>query len=829
MSTRIDDRIALPPTDAAKTNMTCHFCIVGCGYHVYKWDANTEGGRAAGQNALGVDFTRQVPPLAICMTPAMTNTITDRGGKRWNIMVVPDKECVVNSGLSSTRGGKMATYMYAHDGVGRERLKNPRLSHNDQQLETSWDNALAIYAGLTKKILDSDGPSGILFDCFDHGGAGGGFENTWGTGKLMFSAIQTPMVRIHNRPAYNSECHATREMGIGELNNSYEDAQLADCIVATGCNSYETQTNYFLNHWVPNLNGSTVDKKKKWFPAEAASAAAAKIVIIDPRRSATVAIAEQVAGKDNVLHLDIQPGTDTPLFNALFAHVVEQGWHDKAFIAQHTSGFEDAVKTNRMSIDEAAKICGVPAAKIRQAAEWAYAPKAGGHRKRTFHPYEKGIIWGNDNYVIQSALVSLGIATHNVGRRGTGVCRMGGHQEGYTRPPYPGDHKIYIDQEVIQGRGLMYTLWGTNPFQTTVNAEQHQQVLHRRAGIVSEAMAKARGATAEQMVDVIYDACKNKGGMFVAAMNLYPTTVSEEAHLMFPAAQPGEMNLTSMNGERRLRLSEKFMDPPGSARPDCLIAADIANTLKAMYAKEGNAAMAKRFEGFDWKTEEDAFNDGFRRAGRPGVGPIDSQGGDTGYMATYALLRKAGTNGVQLPIKKVEGDKLVGTEMIYEDNKFSTADGRAHFKPAPWNGLPAMVAGQKAKYKFWINSGRANEVWQTAYHDEFNSFVRDRYPLAFLEMNPGDAKALGVAPGDIVEVWNDFGSTFAMAYPLVSAKPGQTFMLFGYIKGVHGHVVTSWVDRNVVPYYKGTWGDIRRVGNVEEWKQTVSLKDRRYT
>ena len=35
------DRIALPPVNAQKTNMTCHFCIVGCGYHVYKWDANT--------------------------------------------------------------------------------------------------------------------------------------------------------------------------------------------------------------------------------------------------------------------------------------------------------------------------------------------------------------------------------------------------------------------------------------------------------------------------------------------------------------------------------------------------------------------------------------------------------------------------------------------------------------------------------------------------------------------------------------------------------------------------------------------------------------------
>ncbi len=92
--------------------------------------------------------------------------------------------------------------------------------------------------------------------------------------------------------------------------------------------------------------------------------------------------------------------------------------------------------------------------------------------------------------------------------------------------------------------------------------------------------------------------------------------------------------------------------------------------------------MAKRFEGFEWKTEEDAFNDGFRRAGRPGVEPIDSQGGDTGYLATYALLRKAGNNGVQLPIKRVEGDKLIGTEIHYADGKFDTKDGKAEFKPA---------------------------------------------------------------------------------------------------------------------------------------------------
>ena len=826
MSTKTKDRIALPPANAQKTNMTCHFCIVGCGYHTYKWDAGTEGGRAPNQNALGIDFRQQVPPLSITMTQAMTNTITDRSGKSWNIMIVPDKQCVVNSGLSSTRGGKMASYMYSQDGMGRERLQNPRVFTGGLWLDTSWDSALALYAGLTKKIMDNDGPNGVMFDCFDHGGAGGGFENTWGTGKLMFSALKTPMVRIHNRPAYNSECHATRDMGVGELNNSYEDAQMSDCIIATGCNPYETQSNYFLNHWVPNLTGSTIDKKKKWFPGE--TAAAAKVIIVDPRRTATVAICEQVAGKENVLHLDIEPGSDTALFNTLFTYVVAQGWHDKAFIAKSTKGFDDAVKTNAMSLEDGAKATGISVIKLRQAAEWAYKPKASGHRPRTFHAYEKGIIWGNDNYVIQSSLVSLVLSTQNVGRRGTGVCRMGGHQEGYTRPPYPGDKKIYIDQEVIAGRGLMYTLWGTNPFQSTTNAQQHRDVVAKRANIVKEAIAKARGASTEQMVDVIYDACKNKGGLFVVGINLYPTTISEHAHMMLPAAHPGEMNLTSMNGERRLRLSEKFMDAPGSAKPDCLIAADIANTLKALYAKAGKADMAKQFEGFEWKTEEDAFNDGFRRAGRPGVAPIDSQGGDTGYLATYALLRKAGNNGVQLPIKELKGDVLVGTEIHYADGKFDTKDGKAEFKPAPWNGLPKPVADQKAKHKFWINNGRANEVWQTAYHDQYNAFVSDRYPLAYLEMNPQDAGSLGVKAGDVVEVFNDYGNTYAMAYPSAAIKTGQTFMLFGYVKGVAGNVTTAWVDRNVVPYYKGTWGSVKRIGSIDSWKSTVSFKERRY-
>lgn len=815
-----NDRIVLPPVNAQKTNMTCHFCIVGCGYHVYKWPENQEGGKAPHQNALGLDFRKQLPPFSTIVSPTQQAVVMDRNGRRSNILIVPDKECTVNQGGGSVRGLHMASYMQMND-----RMKHPRLHTGDQWLDTDWDQALALYAGLTKKILDTKGPRELAFDCFDHGGAGGGFENTWGSGKLMFTALQTPLVRIHNRPSYNSECHATREMGVMELNNSYEDAEVADCIMAIGCNPYETQTNYFLMHWLPNIQGITVDKKKEWFPGE--EVGDGKAIFVDPRKTVSIAIAEATA-PDRVLHLDIEPGTDVALFNGLFTYVVEQDWIDKDFIAKRTKGFDEAAKANKMSLEECAKVTGVSVAKLKQAAEWAYKPKAGGKRKRTMHGYEKGIIWGNDNYAIQSSLLDLAIATHNVGgRRGTGCVRMGGHQEGYARPPHPTGEKLYNDQEIIAGKGMIYTAWAVNPFQSTLNAEQFRETILRRSEVVKQALRANRGATTQQMIDVIYDAVSNKGGLFVVNINLYPTMMAEAAHLMMPATHPGEMNLTSMNGERRLRLSERFMDPPGTAKPDCLIAADIANALKAMYAKEGNAKMADRFKGFEWKTEEDAFNDGFRLMGAKDVGgEIHSQGGDTGHLATYGLLRAAGNNGVQLPIKEVRNGKLVGTEMLYTD-KFGTDDGLAQFMPSPWKGLFKAVQAQKDKYRFWVNNGRINETWQTMYHDQYNPRVMERWPMAPVEMNPDDAKELGVASGDIVEIYNDYGATYAMVYVEPAIKRNHVFMQFAHTNGIQGDVTTEAVDRNVLPDYKHTWASIRKVTS-RTYRSTASFKSRHY-
>ena len=217
-----------------------------------------------------------IPPCLIGMEacerplgihPRCTTSSTERPDV--HIVIKPDKNCVVNSGLGSIRGARMAEMSYR----GTQHAATAAHRSNGMALRADAADKLGRCArsGRTRyvAVINDMGEDGLFVSAFDHGGAGGGYENTWGTGKLYFGAMKVKNIRIHNRPAYNSEVHATRDMGVGELNNCYEDAELADTIVAVGTNALETQTNYFLNHWVPNLRGTSMDKKRAEFGSEA--------------------------------------------------------------------------------------------------------------------------------------------------------------------------------------------------------------------------------------------------------------------------------------------------------------------------------------------------------------------------------------------------------------------------------------------------------------------------------------------------------------------------------------------------------------------------------
>ena len=811
------DRLPIIPKDAKEFNVICHYCIVGCGYHAYTWPTNKQGGTAPDQNAFGVDLGKQQSAeTPNWYAPSMYN-IVKQNGEDVHIVIKPDDKCVVNSGLGSVRGARIAEMSYSRQrNTQLQRLTDPMVWRYGQMQPTSWDDALDLVARVTVGVINDMGEDGLFVSAYDHGGAGGGYENTWGTGKLYFGAMKVKNIRIHNRPAYNSEVHATRDMGVGELNNCYEDAELADTIVAVGTNALETQTNYFLNHWVPNLRGTSVDKKKAEFGSEPVEQA--RIVIVDPRRTVTVNACEVEAGKNRVMHLAINSGTDLALFNAWLTHIAEKGWTDKAFISASTKEFDKAVAGNKTSLEEAARLTGLTVDQIRQSAEWIAQPKQGGARRRTMFAYEKGLIWGNDNYRTNAALVNVALATGNVGRPGGGCVRMGGHQEGYSRPDYPGPRPApYIDRLLISGKGGVHHIWGCDHYKTTLNAFKFKQTYKKRTDLVKDAMLTVPYGDRDAMVKVIMAAIK-KGGLFAVDVDIVPTKIGEACHVWLPAATSGEANLTSMNGERRLRLTERYMDPPGQAMPDSLIAARIANHMERVLGEQGKAKDADKFKGFDWKTEEDAFMDGYHGHEKGG------------QFVTYERLRAMGTNGVQEPATDFKDGKLIGTKRLFADGKFNSKDGKATFMETKWRGLEAPgKQAEKDKWPFLINNGRTNVVWQNAYLDQDNEFVMDRMPYPLVQLNPADMTELKLKQGDLVEIYNENGSTQAMAYPTTTAKRKQAFMLFANPNGVQGNVVSPGVNELIIPNYKQTWGAIRKLADAPAGVEHLSFKSLDYT
>jgi arsenite oxidase large subunit len=812
------DRLPIVPKDAKEFNVTCQFCIVGCGYKAYTWPTNKQGGTAPDQNKFGVDLGKQQPAdTSAWYAPAMYN-IVRQDGSDVHIVIKPDHDCVVNSGLGSVRGARMAEMSYSQQrNTQLQRLTDPMVWRYGQMQPTGWDDALDLVARVTVAVINDKGEDGLFVSAFDHGGAGGGYENTWGTGKLYFGAMKVKNIRIHNRPAYNSEVHATRDMGVGELNNCYEDAELADTIVAVGTNALETQTNYFLNHWVPNLRGSSMDKKKAEFGSE--SVARARIVIVDPRRTVTVNACEVEAGKENVMHLAINSGSDLALFNAWLTYIASKGWTDKAFIDASTKNFDKARAANNVSLDEAARITGLSTDQIRQSAEWIAQPKEGNARRRTMFAYEKGLIWGNDNYRTNGALVNVALATGNIGRPGGGCVRMGGHQEGYSRPSdaHVGRPAAYVDKLLIEGKGGVHHIWGCDHYKTTLNAFKFKQAYKKRTDMVKEAMMSVPYGDRTAMVNAIVGAIK-KGGLFAVDVDIVPTKIGEACHVWLPAATSGEANLTSMNGERRMRLTEKYMDAPGQAMPDSLIAARIANNMERVLREQGNGQYADKFKGFDWKTEEDAFMDGYHG---------HEKGGE---FVTYERLREMGTNGFQEPATAFTDGKIIGTKRLFADGKFNSKDGKATFMETQWRGLQAPgKEDERKKWPFLVNNGRANITWQSAYLDQDNEFVMDRMPYPYIQMNPDDMAELKLKQGDLVEVYNDNGSTQAMAYPTPTAKRKQTFMLFANPTGVQGNVVSPGVNEFIIPNYKQTWGNIRKLTDAPEGVKHLSFKSLEYT
>jgi arsenite oxidase large subunit len=100
----------------------------------------------------------------------------------------------------------------------------------------------------------------------------------------------------------------------------------------------------------------------------------------------------------------------------------------------------------------------------------------------------------------------------------------------------------------------------------------------------------------------------------------------------------------------------------------------------------------------------------------------------------------------------------------------------------------------------------------------------DRLPVPFIQIHPDDMAELGLRAGDMVEVFDNVGATQALAYPAATARKNETFMVFGAPNGTQGNVINAGTNELILPNYKQTWANIRKISDATPAAAAVSYK-----
>lgn len=774
-----EDKVPLPPPDAEVFTTCCDYCIVACGYKVYRWPLGKEGGSKARENAFGKDFPVDVLS-GKWISPSMHNIVM-ANGKSHHVIVVPDADIkAVNiGGDHSIRGGCIAQKCYNPNKPTHDRLKYPLLRVYNTLQPVSWDLALDVVAEISNYVIKNYGVHAWAQKMYSYQFN----ENVYALTKLSLRHIGTPAHAEHDNPSVAPAVPGFEDVGFDPFSASYEDFSLADTLFIEGTDPFETKT-ILWNEWI--MKGISRGMK---------------VIFALPVKTTGPAYAEKMGG----IHLWLYPGTDTILNMAIARVILENGWEDREWINKYTNnkwetdagfgrgvrntpvewrttwdqletkGFEDykewVLLQEESKLDVAERITGVPKEKIVRTAELMAKPRPDGTRPKTSIGIEKGCYWSN-NYLNTASIASLALLCGTGNRPGQMISRLGGHQRvelrggGYPigRSPekFAGRRRktLDLDRWVEAGHVRFAYVIGT----TWIAAMAASQAL-------METFNKLTRLNPHQIKsiekDEIMETLKKRvdsGGMVVVDQDIYlrVSIGSEFSDIVLPAATWGEEDFTRINGERRLRLYQKFYDPPGEAKPDWWIAAQIAKRMG--------------FEGFDWKNSNDVFEEAarFGRGGRANYHPLVWLAKKKGIKA-HDLLKTYGTTGIQCPIRYEDGE-LVGTKRLHDSTlklppdgpegptvwppfltEFATHSGKANFIKSPWLLFSDFYEFIKPKGdELWVINGRINEIWQSGFDDvERRPYITQRWPENFIEIHPDDAKPLGIESGDMVVVESD--------------------------------------------------------------------------
>jgi assimilatory nitrate reductase catalytic subunit len=640
--------------------------------------------------------------------------------------IAGDPDHPANRGRLCSKGAALGETL---DDTGR--LLRPQIRGRG----ASWDEALDLLAETFRGTIANDGPDAVALYVSGQLLT----EDYYVANKLMKGSIGSANIDTNSRLCMASSVAGhIRAFGEDIVPGCYDDIEEADLVVLVGSNMA----------WCHPVLYQRL--------AAAKETRGTRVVVIDPRRTATCEIAD--------LHLALRPGTDVAVFAGLLVQLADSGACSTAWTEGLTNGFAAAVETARTaaaSIADAAATADLAVGDLTLFYDWFVATE------RTVTLYSQGVNQSAAGTDKVNAIVNCHLATGRIGRPGMGPFSltgqpnaMGGREVGglanqlaahmdfsaasvdrvrrfWDAPRLairPGLKAVELFDAVLEGSIKALWIIGTNPADSMPRSDR-----------VREALA----------------ACP-----FVAVSDCWPTDTTRFADVVLPASGWGEKDGTVTNSERCISRQRAFRPPPGEARPDWWMLKEVASRMGWGQA-------------FDYREPAEIFRE------HAALSAFENDGSEQRVfdIGAFADLSEAGYDGLE-PVRwpvVAKSSLPDGTRRLFADGPcFPTEDAKARFVSTAFRPLAEQTSVER---KLVLNTGRVRDQWHTMTRTGRVPRLMTHQSEPFLDVHPADAERLDLADGNLARIESRFGTAVLPVRLSTGQRAGEVFVPMHWTDG----------------------------------------------
>ncbi len=626
-----------------------------------------------------------------------------------DVRVRGDPEHPANFGKLCSKGSALAETLSLDDRLLFPEIRGER---------ATWDTALDLVASKFSETIAKHGPDSVAFYVSGQLLT----EDYYVANKLMKGFIGSANIDTNSRLCMASSVAGhKRAFGADVVPENYEDLELADLVVLVGSNLAWCHPVLFQRLMAAKENRET------------------KIIVIDPRRTATAEFAD--------MHLGITPGSDVALFNGLLTYLHNHGKIDAEFVSGHTVGLANTLAAAREC--DVAKTTGVSQTEL----ENFYRLFA--DTERTVTVWSQGVNQSSAGSDKVNAIINCHLLTGRIGREGMGPFSVTGQPNAMGGREVGGLANMLAAHMAIENpvhRELVQRFWASPVIAEKPGFKAVDMFEAVRDGRIKAIWIMATNPVVSMPdADVVRDALK-QCPFVVVSDAIRDTDTARLAHVLLPAAAWGEKDGTVTNSERTISRQRAFLSLPGKSKPDWQIVCDVARRMG--------------FPGFNFETAAEIFRE------HAALSTFENNGTRAMDIGAWANLSDQAYEALP-PFQWPRPKNKQASPRMFADGKFFTGNGKANVVATPFR---APLGSVSAAFPLVLNTGRIRDQWHTMTRTGKSARLMAHIGEPFVEIHPADARKAGIAPASLVRVSSDRGEVILRALVSEKQKQGTVFV-----------------------------------------------------